>query len=138
MAIADLDAHRITTDPDPYEAFRIALGYRVGNLVFLSGQAAIDEQGAVVGVDDFDAQAAQTFANIGRVLEAAGSSMQQIVKVTIYLTDMDNFPKILELRERHFTPPYPADTIVEISALGLPELMIEVDVIALLEGKIVD
>ncbi len=137
MAIADLDAHRITTDPDPYEAFRIALGYRVGNLVFLSGQAAIDEQGAVVGVDDFDAQAAQTFANIGRVLEAAGSSMQQIVKVTIYLTDMDNFPKILELRERHFTPPYPADTIVEISALGLPELMIEVDVIALLDGKIV-
>lgn len=138
MAIADLDAHRITTDPDPFEAFRIALGYRVGNLVFLSGQAAIDEQGAVVGVDDFDAQAAQTFANIGRVLEAAGSSMQQIVKVTIYLTDMDNFPKILELRERHFTPPYPADTIVEISALGLPELMIEVDVIALLDGKIVD
>ena len=137
MAIADLDAHRITTDPDPYEAFRIALGYRVGNLVFLSGQAAIDEQGAVVGVDDFDAQAAQTFANIGRVLEAAASSMQQIVKVTIYLTDMDNFPKILELRERHFTPPYPADTIVEISALGLPELMIEVDVIALLDGKIV-
>ncbi len=137
MAIADLDAHRITTDPDPFEAFRIALGYRVGNLVFLSGQAAIDEQGAAVGVDDFDAQAAQTFANIGRVLEAAGSSMQQIVKVTIYLTDMDNFPKILELRERHFTPPYPADTIVEISALGLPELMIEVDVIALLDGKIV-
>ena len=138
MAIADLDAHRITTDPDPYEAFRIALGYRVGNLVFLSGQAAIDEQGAVVGVDDFDAQAAQTFANIGRVLEAAGSSMQQIVKVTIYLTDMDNFPKILELRERHFTPPYPADTIVEISALGLPELTIEVEVTALLDGKIVD
>jgi reactive intermediate/imine deaminase len=138
VVIADLDAHRITTDPDPFEAFRIALGYRVGNLVFLSGQAAIDEQGAVVGVDDFDAQAAQTFANIGRVLEAAGSSMQQIVKVTIYLTDMDNFPKILELRERHFTPPYPADTIVEISALGLPELMIEVDVIALLNGKIVD
>ena len=94
MAIADLDAHRITTDPDPFEAFRIALGYRVGNLVFLSGQAAIDEQGAVVGVDDFDSQAAQTFANIGRVLEAAGSSMEQIVKVTIYLTDMDNFAKI--------------------------------------------
>ncbi len=137
MAIADLDAHRITTDPDPFEAFRIALGYRVGNLVFLSGQAAIDEQGAVVGVDDFDSQAAQTFANIGRVLEAAGSSMEQIVKVTIYLTDMDNFAKILELRERHFTPPYPADTIVEVSALGLPELMIEVEAIALLDGKIV-
>jgi 2-iminobutanoate/2-iminopropanoate deaminase len=136
-AIDDLDAHRIVTDPDPFEAFRIALGYRVGDLIFLSGQASIDEDGGIVGSGDFDAQAAQTFANIGRVLEAAGSSMEKIIKVTIYLTDMTNFPKILELRERHFTPPYPADTIVEVSALGLPELMIEVEAIALVDGKIV-
>jgi 2-iminobutanoate/2-iminopropanoate deaminase len=77
------------------------------------------------------------FTNIQRVLEAAGSSMEQIVKVTIYLTDMANFPKIVELRGRHFTPPYPADTIVEVSALALPELMIEIDVTALVEGRIV-
>lgn len=136
-AMADRDAHRIVTDPDPFEAFRIALGYRVGDLIFLSGQAAIDENGEIVGSGDFDAQAAQTFANIERVLEAAGSSMEKIVKVTIYLTDMGNFPKILELRERHFTPPYPADTIVEVSALGLPELMIEIEAVALVDGKIV-
>lgn len=106
-------------------------------MVFLSGQAAIDEQGSIVGDGDFDAQAAQTFANIKRLLESVGSSMEKIVKVTIYLTDMANFPKILELRERHFTPPYPADTIVEVSALGLPELMIEIEAIALVEGEIV-
>jgi enamine deaminase RidA (YjgF/YER057c/UK114 family) len=64
--------------------------------------------------------------------------MEQIVKVTIYLTDMANFPKIVELRGEHFTPPYPADTIVEVSALGLPELMIEVEVTALLDGATVD
>lgn len=135
--IADLDAHRITTDPDPYEPFRIALGYRVGDLIFLSGQTAIDEAGNVVGAGDFDAQAAQVFRNIERVLDAAGSSMEQIVKVTIYLTDMTKFPEIVELRERHFTPPYPADTIVEVTALALPELMIEIDVTALVDGRVV-
>lgn len=134
--IADLDAHRIVTDPDPFEAFRIALGYRVGNLLYLSGQASIDEQGAIVGKGDFDTQAAQTFANLARVLEAGGSSMEKIVKVTIYLTNMANFPRIVELRERYFKPPYPADTIVEVSALGLPELEIEIEAIALVEGEI--
>lgn len=135
--IADLNAHRISTDPDPFEPFRISLGYRVGDLLYLSGQAAIDEGGNIVGEGDFDAQATQTFANLSRVLEAAGSGLEKIVKVTIYLTDMGNFPKIVELRERHFTAPYPADTIVEVSALGLPELMIEIDAIAMVEGKIV-
>lgn len=131
------DAHRITTDPDPFEPFRISLGFRVGDVLHLSGQAAIDERGEIVGAGDFDAQAEQTFRNLQRVLEIGGSSMEQIVKVTIYLTDMGNFPKILELRERHFTPPYPADTIVEVSALGLPELMIEIEAIALVGGRTV-
>lgn len=135
--IADLDAHRITTDPDPFEAFRISLGFRIGDMIMLSGQASIDQNGEIVGEGDFDAQAAQTFENIERVLDAAGSSMEQIVKVTIYLTDMSNFPKILELRGRHFSPPYPADTIVEVSALGLPELMIEVEVTALVDSQTV-
>jgi enamine deaminase RidA (YjgF/YER057c/UK114 family) len=51
--------------------------------------------------------------------------------VTIYLTDMANFPAIVEARRRYFTPPWPADTIVEVRALALPELMVEIDVIAL-------
>ena len=132
------DAHRITTDPDPFEPFRISLGFRVGDVLHLSGQAAIDERGEIVGAGDFDAQAEQTLRNLRRVLELGGSSMEQIVKVTIYLTDMGNFPKILELRERHFTPPYPADTIVEVAALGLPELMIEIEALALVDGRVVD
>jgi reactive intermediate/imine deaminase len=123
---------RITTEPDWYEPFRIALGYRVGDVLVLSGQAAIDQSGAVVGVGDFDAQAEQVFKNLELVLAAGGARMEDVVKVTIYLTDMSNFPKILELRERHFSRPYPADTIVEVSALALPELMIEIEAIAVL------
>ena len=110
---------RITTDPDPYERFRLALGYRVGELLFVSGQASMDENAQLVGAGDFDAQAEQTFRNLQRVLEAGGSSLANVVKVTIFLTDMSNFEKIVELRGKWFTPPYPADTIVEVSVARL-------------------
>jgi len=124
-----VDVHQITTDPDPLEPYLISQGFRVGDLVYTSGQAAIDEHGSLVGVGDFDAQAEQTFLNLARVLEAGGSSLADVVKVTIYLTDMSNFGKILELRGRWFTPPYPADTIVEVNSLALAELEIEIEAI---------
>jgi 2-iminobutanoate/2-iminopropanoate deaminase len=127
---------RIRTEPAPYEPFRLAQAYRVGDLVFVSGQAAIDEHGQIVGEGDFDAQAAQTFRNLERVLTAGASSLASIVKVTIFLTDMSNFPKIVELRGRWFTPPYPADTIVEVTSLALPELMIEIEAIAVVDEAV--
>lgn len=130
------DATRIQTDPDYYEPFKIAQAYRVGDLIITSGQAAIDKGGNIVGIGDFDAQAAQTLANLDELLKEAGSDLSKVIKVTIYLRDMANFPKILELRERHFTPPYPADTIVEVSSLALPELEIEIEAIALAEGEV--
>ena len=130
-----MDAQQIKTQPDPFEPFLISQAYRVGDLVMTSGQAAIDLNGALVGVGDFDAQAEQVFANLAAVLEAAGSSMEQIVKVTIYLTDMSNFPKIVALRQKHFTAPYPADTIVEVRSLALPELEIEIEATALVSGQ---
>ena len=124
------DVRPIRLDPDPYVPFRLSQGFRVDDLVIVSGQAAIDEYGALVGVGDFDAQADQVFRNLQRVLEAGGSSLDRIVKVTIFLTDMANFPKIVELRGSWFTEPYPADTIVEVSALALPELEIEIEAMA--------
>ncbi len=130
------DAQRIQTDPDYYEPFRIAQAYRVGDLIITSGQAALDKAGNIVGAGDFDAQAAQTFDNLAELLEAAGSDLSKVIKVTIYLKDMANFPKILELREVYFKPPYPADTIVEVASLALPELEIEVEAIALAEGAV--
>lgn len=133
----NIDAHRISTDPDPFEPYLISQGFQVGELIYLSGQAAIDQQGNLIGVGDFDAQAEQTFANIRSVLEAAGSSMDKIVKVTIYMTDMSYFSSIVELRRKWFRPPYPADTIVEVKALALPELMIEIEAVALVKGKLI-
>ena len=132
-----IQAHRIKTNPDPMESFRIAQGYRVGNMAYLSGVAALTKEGEIVGENDFDAQADQVFRNIEEVLKAAGSGLGQIIKVTIYLTDMNNFSKIVDLRGKWFAPPYPADTIVGVSALALPQLMIEIDVIALVDGEII-
>jgi 2-iminobutanoate/2-iminopropanoate deaminase len=131
------NATRIQTAPDYYEPFRIAQAYRVGDLVITSGQASIDKSGNIVGVGNFDAQVEQTLANLQELLQAAGSDLARVIKVTIYLCDMSNFPKILDLRERYFTPPYPADTIVEVSSLALPELEIEIEATALANGEIV-
>lgn len=120
----------ITLANDPLAPYFIAPAWQVGNLLFLSGQASIGADGSIVGIGDFDAQLAQTFANIEAVLAAGGSDLSKVVKVTIYLTDMGNFPKIVEARQRYFTAPYPADTTVEVKGLALPDLMVEIDVIA--------
>lgn len=120
----------IQLNPDPLAPYAIAPGWRVGDLLFFSGQAAIDEAGNIVGADDFNDQVARVFANIDRVLAAGGSSRDKIVKVTIYLTDMAYFPQIVEARKHYFSEPYPADTIVEVKALAIPGLMVEIDVIA--------
>lgn len=124
-------AERIRTDPDPFEPFCLSQGFRIGDMIFLSGQAAMDLEGNIIGVGDFDAQADQVFRNIAQLLDKAGASLADVIKVTIYLTDMSQFPKVVELRRKWFTAPYPADTIVEVRALALPELMIEIDAIAI-------
>lgn len=124
------DVVPIKIDPDPLAPYAIAPGWRVGNLIFLSGQASLSPDGQIVGEGDFDAQVVQVMTNIRTVLQAAGSDLDRIVKVTIYLTDMSNFPKIVEARKTWFKPPYPADTIVEVRSLALPQLLIEIDVTA--------
>ena len=126
-----MNIEQIKIDPDPYEPYLLSQGIRIGDLLLVSGQTGIDEAGRLVAVGDFDAQAEQAFRNLARVLDAGGSSMERVVKVTIFLTDMaSNFAKIVELRRKWFRPPYPADTIVEVRSLYLPEVEIEIEAIA--------
>ena len=127
---------RIITRPDPYEPFRLAQGYRVGDLLFISGQAAIGPDGAIVGRNDFGVQAKQAFENLQRALLAGGSSLRNVIKVTIYLTDMSHFDRIVELRGRYFCPPYPADTIVEVRGLYSRDALIEIEAIAVADDAI--
>ena len=113
------DAHRIRTDNDIYEPFKIAQAYRVGDLIFVSGQAALDDHGVVVGPGDFAAQARQSIENLARVLEAGGSGLDKLVKLTIFVTDISEFETVVKLREEYFTPPYPARSAFGANGLGL-------------------
>jgi 2-iminobutanoate/2-iminopropanoate deaminase len=121
---------RIRTEPDPFEPFALSQGIAVGDWLFISGQAALDEQGAIVGEGDFLAQAECAFGNLQRVLQAAGSDLHDVVKVTIFMTDISRFAEVVELRKRFFSAPYPADSIVEVKALALPQLQFEIEAIA--------
>ena len=131
-----MKVQRIVTKPDPYEPFRLAQGHRVGDLLFISGQAAIDDEGRIVTPGNFAGQAQRAFANLERALRAGGSSLRNVVKVTIFLTDMKYFDQIVELRGRYFVPPYPADTIVEVSSLYSKDAMIEIEAIAVADDAI--
>ena len=132
------NAHRIKTDPDIYEPFKIAQAYRAGDLIFVSGQAALDDDGTIVGVGEFEIQARRSIENLARVLEAGGSGLDKLVKVTILVTDIAQFETVVKLRAEYFTAPYPADTICEVRSLALPELMFEIEAIALADGSIID
>jgi 2-iminobutanoate/2-iminopropanoate deaminase len=120
---------KITTIPDPYEPYLLSQGIRFGDLLFISGQAAYTDEGKIVQ-GGFRAQGDQAFSNLARALKAGGSSLENVLKVTIFLTDMRNFHEIVELRRKYFSLPYPADTIVEVSSLYTPEAMIEIEAIA--------
>ena len=125
------DINQIATDPDPYAPYLLSQGIRVGDLLLVSGQVGIDDAGELVSLDDFETQADQAFRNLSRVLEAGGSSLDRVAKVTIFLTDMaTNFPKVVELRRKWFSQPYPADTIVEVQSLYRPEVLLEIEAIA--------
>jgi enamine deaminase RidA (YjgF/YER057c/UK114 family) len=105
-----------------------------GRIIFISGQTAADRDGNVVGKNDFAAQAAQVFHNLGIALEVAGCTASNLVKLTVFLTDMDNLARYREARNRFFatvTPPAaPAVTLVEVAKLYGPEFMIEIEAIA--------
>ena len=120
---------QIKTDPDPYQPFLLSQSIRVGNLLFISGQAGYADDGKIVA-GGFRAQGEQAFSNLDRALVAGGSNLSHVAKVTIFLTDMSNFGAIVELRRQYFSPPYPADSIVEVSSLYTPEAMIEIEAIA--------
>ena len=80
---------QISLTPDPYEPFLLSQAHRVGDLVFVSGQAGIDRDGRIVGVGQFETQAGQAFENLDRVLRSAGSSLANVVKVVTSLYSPD-------------------------------------------------
>ena len=103
-------------------------------MVFIAGQTALDADGHLIGKNDFAAQAAQVFENLTIALRASGCTAANLVKLTVFLTDMDNLARYREARNRFFnlvTPPAaPAVTLVEVSKLYGPDFLIEIEAIA--------
>jgi reactive intermediate/imine deaminase len=101
-----------------------------GDTLYVSGIVPVDGTGAVVGGDDVVAQARQVFAIMERVLGAAGATPADVVKVTVYLLDVDERPLINPVRQEFFGDMRPASTLVEVSRLAVPGARLEIEAIA--------
>jgi 2-iminobutanoate/2-iminopropanoate deaminase len=101
-----------------------------GGLLFVSGMVALDGEGRLVGGDDVVAQARQVFANLEAALAAGGCSFADVVKVTVFLTDVDERPLVNTVRQEVFGTTRPASTLVEVPRLAVPGARIEVECVA--------
>ena len=105
---------------------------RAGDLLFLSGIVPVDAAGSLVGGDDVVEQARQVFRNMADVLGAAAAGPQDVVKVTVFLTDVDDRARINPVRQEFFGAARPASTLVEVARLAVPGARIEVEAVALI------
>jgi len=102
-------------------------------MLFISGQVALDREGRVVGVGDARAQTRQALENMSAMLAVAGATLGDVVKLTVFVTDMREFPKVQEVRAEYWPTDPPASTSVEVSRLVRDELMVEIDAIAVMD-----
>lgn len=121
----------IKTEKAPAAIGTYSQAIKVGETVYLSGQIPLNPLTMQLVDGGFEAQAVQVFENLKAVAEAAGGSLQNLVKLNIYLTNLDNFTKLNEIMGRYFTEPYPARAAIGISALPKGS-MVEMDAILVL------
>jgi len=107
----------VHTDLAPRALGPYSQAIKHGDLVFLSGQVALDPETMQMAGADIETQANRIFRNIAAVVEASGTSMDRVLKLTIFLTDLKNFRTVNEIMKKYFSEPYPARSTVEISAL---------------------
>jgi len=106
-----------------------------GELLFIAGQVAVDASGKLVGVDDFEAQAEQVFANLGAVLRSEGADFRDVVQFTTYLVDSRDIPKLRRYRERVYAQifpdgKYPPNTLLVVNRLASEDMRLEIAAIA--------
>ena len=105
-----------------------------GELLFVAGQVALDPSGGLVGKGDFRAQAKQVFENLKTVVESAGGSFRDIVKLNVYVVDVSRLAEYREVRDPYIDVQHPpASTLVQVAALFRPDFLIEVEAVAILD-----
>lgn len=127
--MADREEIRVPELGEPISHYTDAV--RAGDLLFVSGVVPTDAAGNVVGGDDVAAQARRVFENIRLVLERAGTGFEHVVKVAVYLTDVNDRTLINPVRQEFFGVTRPASTLIEISRLAIPGAKLEIDAVAL-------
>jgi 2-iminobutanoate/2-iminopropanoate deaminase len=102
---------------------------RFGDVLFVSGLTAHDAMGQLVGGTDTAAQTRQILKNLTLVLNAAGATMADVLKVTVFLTDINDRAAINPVRQEFFGDARPASTLIEVSKLALPEMKVEIEAV---------
>ena len=102
---------------------------RFGDLLFVSGIAPLDSEGRLVGGDDVTLQAGQVLRTMQLILDEAGAGFADVLRVTVYLTDIEDRRRINPLRQQYFGDARPASTLIEVSALAVPGMKVEIEAI---------
>lgn len=123
----------ISTNEAPAAIGPYSQAVRAGSAVYLSGQIPLDPATQDVVAGEFQAQATRVFDNLEAVARAAGGALSDIVKLTVYLTDLGRFAEVNEIMARYFAAPYPARAAIEVAALPR-QVQIEIDAIMVLDG----
>jgi reactive intermediate/imine deaminase len=108
---------------------------RWGDLLFVSGIAPLDAEGRLVGGDDAVKQTRQIFENMKRILAAAGAGFADVLRVTVYLTDIADRARINPVRQEYFGTTRPASTLIEVSAFVVPGMKVEIEAVVGLPGR---
>jgi reactive intermediate/imine deaminase len=108
---------------------------RAGDTVYVSGQASVDAQGNLVGRGDVVAQTRQVLDNMTRALQAAGATLDDVVKVTVYLADCADRPRVNEVRKAYFGANQPASTLIGIGQFAIDGMLIEIEAVAVAPAR---
>jgi 2-iminobutanoate/2-iminopropanoate deaminase len=106
---------------------------RVGNTLYISGQLGLDPDGHLVGQGDAEAQAEQCYKNIQAIIRHFGGTMDDIVKITQYITDLAYRPLVARPRDTYLGTPGPASTLVVVKGLAAPDYLVEIEALAILD-----
>ena len=119
-----------TPEAKPVANYKMATRLEGGRLLYVSGQVAWDTNGNIVGKGDVRAQARQTFENLRGVLRATGGDLSSLMKMTTYITKIEDFPAVAAVRSEVFQGELPASTLIVVKSLFHPDFLIEVEGIA--------
>ena len=119
-----------TPEAKPVANYKMATRMEGGRLLYISGQVAWDPGGNLVGKGDVRAQARQAFENLRGVLQAAGGDVANLMKITTYITRIEDFPAVAEARTATFSGELPASTLIVVKSLFHPDFLIEVEGVA--------